>query len=173
MAKLTGGDACGTSTNNTLAQKQTRMMSAQPAIIFVYDNYQREMKLQHQRGSHSSAFFKGTHQCANKVNVFEDTSFDDMLVFEFVEVDQVAQFFLDYNNFQGDMMPDFTGQRVQAYLKLKDISRRVQQLKNAFVPSTTNVDYFAQCPATFDKENLKRFMNLPVMPSFLALQPPS
>jgi hypothetical protein len=175
MAKLTGGDACGRATNNTLAQKQTRMMSAQPAIILAYNNYQRGMKLQHQRGSHSSAFFKGTHQCAHKVNVFEDTSFDQvfvdfkminqsipspwgMPVFEFVEVDQVAQFFLDYNDFQSDTTPDFTGQRVQAYLKLKDISRRVQ-LKNAFVPSTTNVDYFAQCPATFDKEKLKRFVN--------------
>ena len=172
MAKITGEDAEGRATNNTLAQKQSQIMRAQAAIVFAYDNYQRKMKLQHQRGSHSSAFFKGTRHCAHKVNVFEDTSFDQefaefkifdqpiplpwgMLVFEFVKADQVAHFFLDYNEFESDTTPDFTGQHVQAYLKLKDISRQVQQMKNAFVPSSTNVNYFDQCPATFDKERLK------------------
>ena len=173
MVKLTGDDAEGRATNNTLAEKQRRIMRAQAAIIFAYDNYQRGMKLQHQRGSHSSAFFKGTHQCAHKVNVFEDTSFDQefaefkmfdqpipspwgMPVFEFVEDDKIAQFFLDYNDFESDTTPDFTGKRVEAYLKLKDISRRVQLLKKGFVPSSTNVDYFDQCPESFDKDKLKK-----------------
>ena len=32
----------------------------------------------------------------------------------------------------------------------------MQQLKNAFVPSSTNANYFNQCPATFDNERLKK-----------------
>ena len=40
---------------------------------------------------------------------------------------------------------------------MKDISRRVQQLKRSFVPSSTNVDYFDQCPESFDKLKLKQF----------------
>ena len=69
MAKLMGNDAEGRATKNTLADKQRRIMRIQAAIVFAYDNYQRGMKLQHQRGAHSSAFFKGTHQCAHKVNI--------------------------------------------------------------------------------------------------------
>ena len=174
MAKITGDDAEGRATNNTLPQKQSRIMRAQAAIIFAYDNYQRGMKLQHQRGSHSSAFFKGTHQCAHKVNIFDDTSFDQeyvdftmfdqaipspwgMPVCEFVEDDKIAQFLIHYNDVESDTTPDFTGKRVQAYLKLKDISRQVQQLKKAFVPSLTNIDYFDQCPESFNKDRLNGF----------------
>ena len=175
MAKITGDDANGRATNNTLTQKQSRIMRAQTAIVIAYDNYQRGMKLQHQRGSHSSAFFKGTHQCAHKVNIFEDTSFNKefvefkmfdqpipspwgMPVMEFIDFDQASQFFLTYKDFESDTTPDFTGQRVQSYIKMKDIARRVQQLKNAFIPSSTNVDYFEQCPETFDKEKLAQFV---------------
>ena len=175
MAKITGDDANGRATNNTLTQKQSRIMRAQTAIVIAYDNYQRGMKLQHQRGSHSSAFFKGTHQCAHKVNLFEDTSFNKefvefkmfdqpipspwgMPVMEFIDFDQASQFFLTYKDFESDTTPDFTGQRVQSYIKMKDIARRVQQLKNAFIPSSTNVDYFEQCPETFDKEKLAQFV---------------
>ena len=45
MAKITGDDAEGRAANNTLAQKQSRIMRASAAIIFAYDNYQRELKL--------------------------------------------------------------------------------------------------------------------------------
>ena len=174
MAKLTGDDAEGRVTKNTLADKQRRVMRVQAAIVFAYDNYQRGMKLQHQRGAHSSAFFKGTHQCAHKVNIFDDTTFDQvfaefkmfhqpipspwgMPVFEFVEEDKMAEFFMNYNDFESDTTPDFTGKRVEAYLNMKDISRRVQQLKMGFVPSSTNVDYFDQCPASMDRDKMMKF----------------
>ena len=44
MAKITGEDAEGRATNNTLAQKQSQIMRAQAAIVFAYDNYQRGTK---------------------------------------------------------------------------------------------------------------------------------
>ena len=81
----------------------------------------------------------------------------DMPVFKFVEDNKMAQFFIDYNEFESDTTPDFTGKRVTAYIKLKDVLRRVQQLKKGFVPSSTNDDYFDQCPESFDKENIKNF----------------
>ena len=72
------------------------------------------MKLQHQRGSHSSAFFKGTHQCAHKVNIFDNTSFDSdfvdfkmfdqpipspwgMPVMEFFDFNDQSTYFLEGN----------------------------------------------------------------------------
>ena len=80
-----------------------------------------------------------------------------MPVFEFVKDDRVAQFFLDFKDFESKTTPDFTGKRVQSYLKLKNISRRVQQLKKTFLPSSTNDTYFDQCPECFDKHKLKQF----------------
>ena len=65
--------------------------------------------------------------------------------------------FLDFNNFESDTTPDFTGERVHSYLKLKNISRRVQELRKTFVPSSTNDTYFDQCPDSFNKHKLKQF----------------
>ena len=50
------------------------------ALVITYDNFQRGLALQHQKGKHSSALFKGTHECAHKVTPFDDTAFDDLFV---------------------------------------------------------------------------------------------
>ena len=79
------GDCAGTTKTerakgNTLASKQRRLLSACRSVIICYDNFQRGVTMQDQRGRHSSAFFKGTHQCAHKVKPFNDIAFDSHYV---------------------------------------------------------------------------------------------
>ena len=114
--KMTGNDKEGAKANNTLRQKQSKLFRGCAALVFAYDNYQRGMTLQEQRGKHSSAFFKGTHQCAHKVYPFADCTFDEfhayfsqhdqdipspwgMHAFEIVEDDNFAEFLVTYNDF--------------------------------------------------------------------------
>ena len=67
MARLMGSDKQGIRKNDTMNHNQSRLLRVQQALIVAYDNYQRGFKLLHQRGQHSSAFLKGTHQCAHQV----------------------------------------------------------------------------------------------------------
>ena len=94
--------------------------------MLAYDNYQRGLTLQHQQGKHSSAYFKGTHQCAHKVIPFKDTRWDCLFVdfsqldqdipspvgmpaFELVNLENPARFFLNFDLFESCTLPDFTG----------------------------------------------------------------
>ena len=103
------------------------------------------MTLQEQRGKHSSAFFKGTHQCGHKVFPFEDSTFDEfhayftqhdqdipspwgMPAFEIVETDKLAGFFVNYDEFETITVPDFTGERVSAYLNMKQRASSLTRL---------------------------------------------
>ena len=87
------------------------------AIIFTYDDYQRGMGLQHQQGEHSSAFFKGTHQCCHQVRYFDDNTCDAMFVeftqysqvipspwgmpaFELIDMADPSDFLVDYGTFE-------------------------------------------------------------------------
>ena len=63
MSQLMGSDKESIAKKNTLVDKQPKLLSVQRAVTFCYGNYQRGLKLFHQRGKHSSAYFKGTHQC--------------------------------------------------------------------------------------------------------------
>ena len=64
-----------------------RLFRACRALVLCYDNYQKGVTLQHQRGKHSSAFFKGTHQCGHKVEEYDNVTFD-VFKASFTQLDQ-------------------------------------------------------------------------------------
>ena len=148
--------------------------------MLAYDNYQKAVLLQHQRGRHSSAFFKGTHQCAHEVVPFDDSTFDKfhveftqhdqnipspwgMPAFEIVDLANPASFFVNYDEFETVTLPDFTGDRVRSYMDLKETSSYARSLANAFLdPKCKPEDfdahaYYAQCPPEFDRNKLRAF----------------
>ena len=54
---------------------QTLLFSAQSSLTLGYDNVQRGLGIQHQRGQ-SSAFFKGTHEVAHEIFPFTNRRYD-------------------------------------------------------------------------------------------------
>ena len=163
MAQLTGNDKEGRAKKNTPVDKQKRLLRPLTAIIFVYDNYQPGLRLQYQRGEHSTAFFKGTHQCCHMVRLFEDTSFDAMFVlftqedqaipspwgmpaFELENLCDPAEFLMNYSTFELVSTPDFTGSRVDAYIDFRDLCVRLSFIERAFPSSKDGNNYFEQCP---------------------------
>ena len=128
FGNLTGNLKMGRATNNTLKHKQTRALRVQNALILCYDNYQKGLQLQHQRGTHSSSFFRGTHQCAHTVFPFENHTFDEfhalftqheqaipsswgMPVYEIIDFDStksICNFIVNYENYKSITTPDFT-----------------------------------------------------------------
>ena len=172
--KLTGNSKQSGSDNNSLREKQSRLFRTCAALIFTYDNYQRGMTLQEQRGKHSSAFFKGTHQCAHKVFPFQDCTFDECFVYfsqhdqdipspwgmpAFECIDQIdpSGCFVDFDSWESVKTPDFTGERVRSYIDLRNMASQLVQLSTAFPTEKEDTDYFAQCPTSFDKKKLKDF----------------
>ena len=138
MARVMGNNKEGITENSTLLHKQKRLLNPHSAVIFAYDNYQRGLGLQYRRGEHSTAFFKGTHQCCHKVQYFDDESFDayyvnftqqdqavpspwGMPAFEMVDIATPSSFLLDHSTFESITTPDFTGARVNSYIELRDI----------------------------------------------------
>ena len=116
MSELMGTDRKSVAENNTLQHKQSRLLRRCTALIICYDNYQRGIKLQNQPGMHSSSFFKGTYQCGHQVTIFDDSTFDvfhvdftqydqaipspwGMPVFEFLDFDDFADFYVNYKDF--------------------------------------------------------------------------
>ena len=80
MSELMGSDKNSVAKGNTLQHKQSRLLLNCKALVVCYDNYQRGIKLQHQRWTHSSSYFIGTHQCGHKVTVFKDPMFDAIVL---------------------------------------------------------------------------------------------
>ena len=130
---MTWNNKVGKATNNCLRRRQGCLFASCRALIFTYDNYQRGLLIKHQRGSHSSAFFKGTHQVTHKAFPFEDCTFDKMHViftqhqqaipspwgmpgFELVNILHPAEIFINYDNFETITTPDFTDERVDSYI---------------------------------------------------------
>ena len=128
--KLIGNDKAGLASNNTVRERQSILFRGSKALILAYDNYQRGLSLPNQRGKHSSAFFKGTHQCAHKVIPFTDCTFDEMHAsftlhdqdipspwgmpaFELADLENPSDFFVQYENFNTVVTPDFSGERVR------------------------------------------------------------
>ena len=157
-----------------LRKAQGRLFRSCRALLFAYDNYQRGVTLQHQRGEHSSAYFKGTHQVAHKVNEFSDQSFDSSFVtftqfdqaipspwgmpaFETVDLLHPANFFLNYESFQSIVTPEFTGERTRAYIKLSNVASHIRYLSRAFPKATGGEDYFEQCPTEYNRSTLNSF----------------
>ena len=186
FTKITGNNKDGVASNNTQKDKWTRLFRGCRTLTLCYDNYQRGLTLQHQRGKHSSAFWKGTHQCAHKMTPFEDDRFDDfyanftlldqavpspmnMPAFETIDADKSANFFLHYSTFESMSLPDFTGDRVRSYMRLKNTVTWVKYLRKAFprpdvshddVSEDTSNDYFDQCPGSFNRTNLRSFQRV-------------
>ena len=150
-----------------MRKAHSMLFGTMKAVIFAYDNFQRGLTLQHQRGKHSSAFFKGTHECAHEVTPYDDVTFDNfhpffsqhdqdipspdgMPAFEIVNVGSPSAFFASYESFESCELPDFTGERVRAYIKLRTISEDAELLARSF-PTTSGKDdvneYFHQCPS--------------------------
>ena len=87
VARMTGNDPQGRADCDTLEHKQRRLLKGCVAVALCYDNFQRGVSLKNQRGEHSSAFFKGTHQCAHNIVEFDDDTFDGIYP-EFTQIDQ-------------------------------------------------------------------------------------
>ena len=151
--KISGNDKEGQAQKKTLRDRRCCMFRTCAALIFAYDNYQKGLSLQHQRGKHSSAFFKGTHECAHKVLPFTDCTFNEMYAmftqhdqdipspwrmpaFEVVETEKQADLFAEYEQFESIITPDFSGNRVRAYLTLKNTSMCLRYLSLAFPPES-------------------------------------
>ena len=173
FTKLIGNDKEGKQTNTTWRHKIMRLFRGCQALTLCYDNYQCGVTLQHQRGKHSSAFFKGTHQCGHKMEPYDDITFDafhveftqlnqdipspnGMPAFEVVDLECPASFFLDYDEFESVTLPDFTGDRVRAYAGLREIATQIKYFARAFPKPDEDRDYFSQCHASFNKSNLIR-----------------
>ena len=145
FGKITGNNKAGKASRNTMAHKLMRLFRSEQALVLCYDNFQRGLTLQHQRGKHSSAFFNGTHQCAHKVVPFNNTTFDlffpeftqlnqdipspwGMPAFETINKSSLGTFFASYDTFESIVLPDFTGVRVRAYNDIKDMAVHLKHL---------------------------------------------
>ena len=175
FGNLTGNNKAGKASRNTMTHKLMRLFKTETSLIICYDNFQRGLTLQHQRGKHSSAFFNGTHQCAHKMTPFDDTTFDafhpdftqtdqdipspwGMPAFEIVDQSALGTFFDTFESFNSVVLPDFTGARVRAYNDIRDVTVHLGHLRRAFPNSAENdTSYFGQCPSTFGTQKLHRF----------------
>jgi len=164
---LTGNDKEGRKQKNSLRHKQGALFKTCQALIFAYDNYQQGLTLQEQRGKHSSAFFKGTHQVAQKVYPFTNQTFDELYVY-FSQIDQdqpspwvmpaietadeshTTAFLVNHEDFESISTLDFTGERGRSYIKMLTLCSRLMGLNRAFPALDEDDDYFRQCPTTFD-----------------------
>ena len=57
-------------------------------------------------------------------------------------------------------LPDFTGDRVNAYISIKDTAAWIKYLKRAFPNQPEDSTYFSQCPTSFSRERLKQFQEV-------------
>ena len=146
--RWTGNNQNDMANGNDLKSKQSKLLKTATALIICYDNYQQGLSLQHQNGEHCSAFFKGTHQCAHKVNQFTDTTFDayfselthsdqpipspwGMPVTELLNLSDhtaVTNFYNGYADYVSLSTPEFEGHRVQSYIHLRDVANHLNAL---------------------------------------------
>jgi len=163
FGKLTGNSKAGRATNNTLKHEQTRVLCLQKAIILCYDNYQKGIQLQHQRRTHSSSFFKGTHQCAHAVFPFQNFTFDkfhalftqhdqaipstwDMPVYETIDFDSAkstSKFIVECKTNESIVTPNFIGQRVEKHIEVQDIASHPRCVQLAFPEPDKADQYFS------------------------------
>ena len=81
-----------------------------------------------------------------------------MPAFEEFDVDDVAAFFLGWDTTDTVTTPDFSGERVDSYIRWKNLSKYLGYIKRAF-PSMDDekASSFAQCPDAFNQTILKSF----------------
>ena len=78
--EMAGNDKASRAKGDSLTAKQMKLLSTTTAVIICYDNFQRGISLEDQRGGRSSAYFRGTHQVAHEIIPFSDEDFDAMYV---------------------------------------------------------------------------------------------
>ena len=138
------------------------MLSKYKASATCYDNYQKDVPLLHQRGGHSSAFLKGTHEITHLVNEFDDRQFNDqyvdlkylptqsypylhgMAIYEMVNRDHLGAFFAGHESMPSAPEPYFGGDRVKSYIELRDIAHTIvcsaeKLVTMQCVPTTSNL----------------------------------
>ena len=115
--------------------------------------------------------------------MYDDITFDGCYV-EFTIIDQIipspvgmiafeelrcdyAKIFMNYNEFETVTDPDFTGERVLRYIKLRDIATNLKHFKKTF-PSSDEFedsgkdvvgDFYDQCPPSFNDINTNASKN--------------
>ena len=171
------GHVCSTDARNLLMKEMTTnllaahilLLSSCTALILVYDNFQRGQHLTEQREGKSSNYLKGTHQLANTVNEYTDTTHDESRVemkyvnqpfpsppglpaFETVTLDspvEVKQQFV--SKLVPNAEPDFTGVRCDAYFDLLATANIINHIWRCF--ATENV-----CPESkkFDSSKIDK-----------------
>ena len=83
-----------------------------------------------------------------------------MPAFEIVDIDECSEFLLNYDNFDSVTLPDFTGDRVASYLRVKDVVTTIKYFGRAFPDTLANDGYFKQCPAEFNRYKMSSFCKI-------------
>ena len=164
-----------------LLTAQKTLLRPCTAVVFVYDNYQKGQQLKFQRGGHSSSFLKGTHEIVHRAHLWVDTSYNDKFVplthshnqvypspyhmfpYETITKKHYGQFLaFDQETSPEEVLrtkPDFTGKRVDAYIKLRDTACWINKVHQFFGKRERDLDFYEHCPATIDKNKLIQFNN--------------
>ena len=80
-----------------------------------------------------------------------------MPVFEFVDFEDPASFFLNYAEYDTVTTPNFSGDRVSSYLQLKNFASHLQYFKRAFPTIKDKKVPFHLCPDELDVDSLVEF----------------
>ena len=119
---------------HTAKHSVNRLLRNLRARLFCFDNFQIGQELKDQRGGHSSAFFKGTNQCAHRLHEYEDTQWDEKVRVEITGLNNqplpsppgmaryedapsnrnLVGFMREHRSMSGDPEPDI-GPRVDEY----------------------------------------------------------
>ena len=158
---------------------QKNLLRSCTALIFVYDKYQKGQQLKFQHGAHSSSFLKGTHEIVHKAHLWIDTTLNDrfvalthtanqpypspyhMYAYETINEKQYGHF-LAYDKEVSpadllDTRPDFSGKRVESYIKLRDTATWINHVHRVFGKRERDVEFYRNCPASIDRQKLVTF----------------
>ena len=80
-----------------------------------------------------------------------------MPVFEFVDFEDPASFFLNYAEYDTVTTPDFSDDRVSSYLQLKNFASHLQYFKQAFPKIKDDKVASGLCPDEFGVDSLVEF----------------
>ena len=148
-------------------------------VLIYYDNFQRGLSLDNQRGGQSSAYFRGTHQVAHEIIPFEDDTFDAMYVpvtyldqalpspwgmsaYEGFDQSKPANFFFNWNDAETMSTPNFSASGWKAILiKWLKLANILVVFKKSFPACASGnvdeegVDPFERCPAENVRQKLE------------------
>ena len=124
--------------SGNIRERQTNLFRKCSSLTLTFNNVQRGIALENQRGGQSSSYYKGTNQVAHEVIVFNDTSYDSqhmemtyhdqviplplgMPPFEQVGLDDTVLLLTGMLDLGSDVPPDFTG-KTGFLIQLKNVS---------------------------------------------------